>query len=355
MRRSVTIRFVVLVGPWLAWFLGTCSGCAFETDYVADSTVLLSEADWDVKHLLTHRAYSVRFSPDSKRFVATGPAGQISVFDTETGEVLALWTIEGPDDYVVRSLSAGSQRFSPDGRWIVAAVDAPGLSVWDAETFGQVASVNSETVECDTIYWSPDSAKLVSTHFDIVRVWDAATLKPLAKLEGHTEPLTDAQFSPDGNSIVSVGWDKTVRVWDAATYNELAVLWQNPDRIMCMSFSPDGKYLATGGIVAGNDRRVLLLWDFPKREVIRRFRHNYDIESVSFREGGRQLESRDRYRLRVWDTSSGRRLADVGPEGHFLDRGVIATNRRYIVTMHQFGRTDQQLKVWERKQKEGDE
>lgn len=143
------------------------------------NVLLLNPADGSLKATLgpTHGADDViAFSPTEPLLAAGDEDGQISIFDTLSGQLARSW--QAHSDWI------NGLAFSPDG--------------------GMLASVSGVVFQ-DVL--QPKDTSL--------RVWDVVTESQLASHESSSRSVTGVAFSPDGTQIAEASFDGTVRVWPA--------------------------------------------------------------------------------------------------------------------------------------------
>ena len=213
------------------------------------------------------------FSPDGKT-IASGRDGIIRLRDTETNTHIDINLFEPPNDSGGRILfETTSLVFSPDGKKLVSGTRAGDVRMWDVETgialanlieqhprskikkgddgtvtvtYGlaitalafsptndHIAAGNIENIRllgskkqfrfketkhgtgAEALVFSPDGTVLVSgTYGGKIILWDLISGNKINTLNGHTQPIEMLVFSPDGKTLVSTGQDGAILVWD---------------------------------------------------------------------------------------------------------------------------------------------
>ena len=155
-------------GRWLAASLGGKSGLRLY-DAVSGEEVG-RDADY------SSSSYSVHFSPDSQRLVATCEDGRVRLYALDSGRLRRLLSIE-PDG----GRDPLDARFAPDGRTIaVGFADSTVVQVLDAITLAEVARPATTGVESGnlgSLAWSADGRHLYAagrwavSNKHPVRIW----------------------------------------------------------------------------------------------------------------------------------------------------------------------------------------
>jgi len=151
---------------------------------------------------------TVKYSPQSDKFVACGPDNIIRVW-SKNGELLI--EINESDDYMVMSLC-----------------------------------------------WSMDGTCIFSGSRDgTIRKWRLIDGEELIVLRGHTDTVMSLCLTLDDCYLLSASIDSSVRIWDLRTNNTVGEPLWHDDQVWSVSMSPDRRYIASGGV----DKRIYL-WDF---------------------------------------------------------------------------------------------
>jgi eukaryotic-like serine/threonine-protein kinase len=331
----------------IVWMQFSTDGSRLAT-YSADPGVQI----WDVSRGVVMRTIAgmtepgpLRLSPDGKR-LAVGGAGQVHVWDTETGAKLAPLGSGG-----VRVLTVG---FSPDGKRLAAATDYPQnrMWLWEIATARLLGAMDGHINTIISIEFSPDGRQIVSaSHDQTVRLWDGATGQPMFTLRGHSDRVTEASFHPDGRRLVSASLDGSHRLWDTKD-RELIGVFRGQKRVGHFAISrPDGSVLASvgedaavhfwdiervhhegvlgrhtsfvydvafspssGTVASAGWDGTVRLWDARTARSTGVLRHRSDIVTfVKFHPDGRRLASVSReHRFYTWDLATGQSTAS-GP------------------------------------------
>ena len=158
------------------------------------------------------------FSSDGKAVVTASADNETSVWETQTGKLMAKlrWILNGP------MLDAA---FSPDGRVILTASADRVARIWDTKDFKMVTELIVPS----------DQLVPVMVRFDM----------------GFR-----AIFNPDGRLVVTVNANGVGRVWDLSTRKVIAEMSEykndssrigaNIDNTFSIGFSPDSKFIAIG-------------------------------------------------------------------------------------------------------------
>lgn len=164
--------------------------------------------------------YGMAFSPDGSKLIAVTPAGYVTVWETETWQMVQQSQLKDVQFICVR--------FTPDGRNFVTGEDEGAVRLWQTEGLQQIAVVGRHTARIKAVDFSPDGSELVSAGDDqTISLWNVARRSLITHLGTHTAPVLSVDFAPDGKRIASGGQDKSVHI-----YSRHRTLWgYNLDRV----------------------------------------------------------------------------------------------------------------------------
>ena len=158
---------------------------------------------------------ALTFSPDGTKLVTEGERP----FET------LIWDLELSDISHTLNKRADGAAFSPDGT-ILATIDVfDDISLWNTETgemLRKIRPTGQNAVDGTNITFSPDGSMLLvskvspvmSFPSDFIEIIDIKTGRTLRSLPGHTEPIETLVFSHDGKTLASGSSDGTVLLWD---------------------------------------------------------------------------------------------------------------------------------------------
>ncbi|MBL8792649.1 MAG: PD40 domain-containing protein [Planctomycetia bacterium] len=305
---------------------------------------------------------ALTFVGASRKIAAGNEHGQIVVWEVpeKAGETAPLPTrrLDGHTNYISRLLS------TPDGKTLISASYDHTLRYWDLAA----AAKGEDTIVLQT--------KKAQNKEPVPTLTHKVELQPAEKtLTGHKDWVQAVALSTDGNTLVSgddkgvvIVWDRpagtesrrwqlkgwafaialspdaklaavaeriplifdsgrqaALRLWDVSTGQMVkdfsAQQGTRGEHFGAIAWSPDGKLLAVG---QGNESngKIYLLDAETGKKVQELAGHLSGVNELTFLDGGKQLLSTGRDTcLRVWQTSDGKKLAEVGKPrgGQFKD------------------------------------
>ena len=136
---------------------------------------------------------SLAYSHDGKMLAAALMDGKVLLLDA-TGRPEQL--ISAGSGYILSTV------FSPDDKLLATSRDAGEISLWDTQT-GQLHSVlKGHSTKVQEVAFSPDGSTLASASDDrTVRLWDVATGQERATFTGPPFGVCAVAFSPDGHTL----------------------------------------------------------------------------------------------------------------------------------------------------------
>lgn len=202
-----------------------------------------------VLSLDTQGDVSVDWSPDGRSLLTGGEAGEVRLWDAQSGELMR--------ESTGHTLQVYAARFSPDGTLYATGSHDGILAIWDTESgdilisYGEPFTNNVTdldflpTMAIPDLAWSPDGARLAVAYGEgIARVFDIRSGQLVFDLTGHSAGITDIDWSADGRYLATLSSsDGMLRLWQAGTGWPTLTL---TGKKYSLGFSPDGRFLAAG-------------------------------------------------------------------------------------------------------------
>jgi WD40 repeat protein len=353
----------------------------------------------------TGKVWALAFSSDSKTVAAGGDDGRITFWDAGTGERRE--TLDAKTGALIRSLSFSPDGKTLAASCHLKDQERSVIKLWDVASGWERATLEGHTRNVEWVGFSPDGKTLASAGWDrTVRLWDPDACAERAVLTGHLDVIYSGAFSADGKTLASASWDGTVRLWHAATAQDLMVLRGRTGEVWCVAFAPDGRTLVSGSgsrhvgsevtlwrgatepveaaapspapareprlatlnglgdlvkavayapdrrtVAAGSSNGRIWLWDAQGREHRAIRDRGAPLEALAFSPDGKVLASGggdwrkadQPGELKLWDTATGRELADLpGHIGPIFSAAFTADGSTLIT-----GAADGTVKLWD--------
>lgn len=313
-----------------------------------------SEAEMILRKVRVHKSaimhghlelvYSVNFSPDGKLIVSAAADKTIRLWDINDCKQIANPIIGHTDAVKYAS-------FSPNGKLIVSLSFDRTVRIWDAATgmqLGDPIVVEKEVIEeirpdndsstdfinhfpsifddpwdyynieeepqyetkvvikrsmFNSVSFSPDCKRLVTTNDNEIRIWEVETHKQIGlPLLGHKATVNSAVYDSSGNFIVSASDDKVIILWDARTGCQMGQpLVGHKDGVYSAEFSPNGKR-----IVSTSRDSSIRIWDVITRRHIKTWR-TILADNASYLYNGHYIFASEAFAFYLIDTKSGKK------------------------------------------------
>ncbi|MDD9975127.1 MAG: WD40 repeat domain-containing protein [Candidatus Poribacteria bacterium] len=256
---------------------------------------------WNTERGMTD---DVTFSPDSRRIVMRTFAGNLIVWNIQSGACIT--QIEELDNQEICP-----PVFSQDGQHLVAAdyrIKNKKIYVWDSHTGKQVKE--TEIHHRYNIYplcFSPDLSLLAGKNSDpdnigrnigdgdSITVWQVETGEQIANITGHSEQVRKFCFSPCEQFLAAGGWHGTIHVWDVASGQLETSYTDYGESQMYPYFLPEGEL-----ITAAVSERKIEIWHVEKGEKLDEFEHRGSRSKVHFSDSGTQLALANSCEIQIW-------------------------------------------------------
>jgi eukaryotic-like serine/threonine-protein kinase len=271
-----------------------------------DGTVLCFDLKQNVAPITIHKAVdtlSADLSPDGRWYVALQWDKIALVIDTITGRVThRLKVSESPERYPGEL--GKWVRFHPNGQTFATIGFAGNIKVWQTETGKLVCetAAKGRNAMISSFSLSPTENEVAISYYDLgVEIYNTAngellrTLKPDAGKLGHR-----IAFSQDGQRLVFGKPDGTVCLVDSKS-GVVQQTWKAHDNVIyAITTSPDGSMVATGG-----RDRLIKVWSLPSGQLLAQHKgHELTIRDLTYSSDSKLLlSSSTDGTLRIWDTA----------------------------------------------------
>jgi WD40 repeat protein len=214
----------------------------------------------------TPRILHAAFSADSARLITMAQIGELTVWDTASGQPVRSMEV-APDNSQIDALA-----IAPSGLLGAVSGYKEGqlyLDIWDLERAEIIASPAID-VNIRPLAFSPDGRNLAGADGAFIRLWDTTSGERTGKMG--PEPYAMASdiawrgpnsnpggfiqslaWSPDGKTLASGGG--LVTVWDVASRLPVMAFGGHRERANAVAFRPDGLALASASIDG-----TILIW-----------------------------------------------------------------------------------------------
>jgi|GEM_PF-3556731 len=306
--------------------------------------------------------YNAKFSPTRRQIVVTGDMENILVFDLDSATIsrrikranvqaidfhttkdlfAAGSAVASPTDKLVKVWRGGVRRpttfqghkgpvkavlFSPDGKYLASGGAGKRLNIFDTETGKPVHELKHPRGIKELCFSSDSKHLAVASRSHDIFIWDVEKGQILDTLSGHQGEIESVVYDSQGRFLVSASKDQTIRIWNAQTYTLLNDFRNEYETCKKLCFSPDGNLLLTGSN-SGNLGMLNVTTGVVPFNISG---HETEITSVNFRPDGKYFISTSLDQtVRIWDTSTGKRVCTLYLFPDTEDWVIITPDRRF--------------------------
>ena len=156
------------------------------------------------------RTYGLSLSPDGMQLAAAtgapGRAGEVRVFQTGSGEVLAT-PFRGDDTILAVAYGQSGKRLAFGG------VDGK-LRIVETDTWRESLVVSSHSDWLTAVRWHPDGKQVATASRDkTAKVYDVTSGKRVSTFSGHPESVRAVDFHSNGREVLSSGDHGHLFLW----------------------------------------------------------------------------------------------------------------------------------------------
>jgi WD40 repeat protein len=203
--------------------------------------------------LLSDYVTAIAWLPDGSRLAACSAAGEVVVYEVQTGVSVVLQEKQGA--------SVDAIACSADGQFLAAGGQDGAVSIWqmgeDVPTL--VTKLENSRVWIDCLQWHPYQPELAIGLGRYGQVWDAVAREVVTTLNFEASSVLDLAWHPSGDFLTLAG-NQSVKIWLREDWDQDPEVRETGGASGAIAISPDGQYLASGN----NDRTLLVWpWDNP--------------------------------------------------------------------------------------------
>lgn len=276
------------------------------------------------------RIESISLSPDGTKVVTTTASPMVRLWDLSTGRFLR---------GLPQASRAFDATFTPEGRWIVASLREK-ICYWEAGTGAAGAEYPLLTREAPRRpHFSPDVTRMLVNAGDGMQAWDLRTRAPLTPVLTHPNTwVYGAQLSPDSSTIVSWGRDAMVRAWSLDTNAVVLPPLPHEHGVRIVEYSPSGQLLLTV-----SDDQFLRVWDAKSgAAACPPIRLGERLSRATFSPEGRRILTIEGAVTRLWDLAED---AQVGMQWRIPHTRALRFSRdgQRLITAN----NEKKVQVWD--------
>ncbi|MFA5511698.1 MAG: T9SS type A sorting domain-containing protein [Candidatus Kapaibacterium sp.] len=288
------------------------------------STLCIAESDTVWSKSIGSEVKAVKFSPDGQFIYAAAIGRKPMKLSTETGEILREYEefkFEGNVFFMAMDVSS-------DGKWLICGAYGNEIHIFDTET-GLIVKTLKADYEDNSVYKftnvaiSRDKRNIIGIYafeegHEVTKngivIWDAISGELIKTIESRW--VMKVAVSPTNNYFcVSYFWSElddkqsAIELYDLNTFEKIQDLGYHNKRIYDIAFSPDGSLLASGGWDG-----VIKIWDVEKKELMKEFGDNFEVNSVGFIGNDKVVGGCgyfDMRNMKIWDINSDKFLGQL--------------------------------------------
>lgn len=212
-----------------------------------------------LEHFPIHSVIALAFSDNGRTLIGVDREGLFTYWDIDSKQIES-----EQRQYTLLEIYAST--LSQDGRIFITGRENGEISIWNTQTGNRDAIIkghkpffkwSKRNPRIRALAFSPDGTTFASGSKDMtVRLWDTERRKRKATFKGHKSWVTAIAFSKNGNTVASGDSNGEIRIWDTRRKRLKTRLDSHTNSIITFAFSPDGKTFASGSADG-----TIKLWD----------------------------------------------------------------------------------------------
>jgi mono/diheme cytochrome c family protein len=235
---------------------------------------------------------------------AIGSAYQISLFNTDTGELLGVLPFVEGTPYVLRFSRDGSILLAGGGKSAALGI----VALFEVKTGRRLTTLGDELdAVLATDIRADHSMVALGGPRKVVRVYKVADGSLAYEITKHTDWVTALEFSPDGKLLATADRSTGLFVWDAETGRERGDLRGHTEPINAVSWRGDNTVLAST-----SEDDTVRLWNVADGTQIKSWSaHIPGSNSVQFARDGQLVSAGRDGGVKTWK-ADGAAIRDAG-------------------------------------------
>lgn len=248
---------------------------------------------------------------------------------------------------------------STDGTKVLI-YDVKKIRVLDMDT-GKKHVVNKKPPQDPTIAkgkFSVDNKYIILPDSNTAGIIDAETGQLISQLNGHEslkvngkvidyKDIRDTAFSPNNEYVVSAGSDSTIRLWRTRTGKEIRMYKDFPNLVMPgisishLAFLPDGKrFLAVVGNISFDQ---IVIFDISETQPKQHFKIDENVKSIALSKDGKLLLAGYKDKTaKLWNMETGGLIHVLSGHDGYVHHVNISPDGRLLFTANKSA-----LMIWD--------
>ncbi|MEB3340430.1 trypsin-like peptidase domain-containing protein [Okeania sp.] len=264
--------------------------------------------------------------------------GLISVWDIESGEIIATWKAH-PE-------SVNSVAVTPDQQFVISGSDDKTIKIWqlpknkNVTNITLVQTLTGHTDVVDEIAIAPSGQFFASGSWDkTIKIWNLSSGELGQTLAENSQIVNAIAISPDGKFLASGGKDNQIKLWSLATGKLVRSLNTNSLSTLSLTFSPNSQILASG-----SSDGMVNIWNLKTGELIHNLKEHIDgVWSIVISPNGKTLISGSWDKtIKFWELNTGELKRSLKGHNSYVSAVAISPNGEIIVS----GGWDRKINIW---------
>lgn len=230
----------------------------------------------------------------------------VYLYNANTGEIILLFSMEDPEDYIC------SLRWVPDGRYIAVGTSNAEIQLWDVTESKRLRVLTSHAARVGSLCWN-DHILSSGSRDGFIHHHDVRIAEHLVRSnQGHTQEVCGLEWSPDKKLLATGGNDNLINIWDDRDSQPVYSFTDHQSAVKAMAWCPwQPNVLATGG---GSADRHIRFWNAFNGSLINAVDTKSQVCALKWSTHHKEIISShgfSQYQLTIWSYPSMRRVQDL--------------------------------------------